>query len=231
MSLALPLAAIAALIGDPGRANMLAALLDGRALTASELAWIAGVSAATASGHLSKLVEGGLLRVAKQGRHRYYRIAAPEVARMLEGMMVVAAGTVASEPVRRATPRISEALRVARTCYDHLAGRLGVGLADALVARGAIVLDEEAGEVTKTGREWLADFGLATERVGRTRRLFCRPCLDWSERRPHLAGVLGAALCQRCEDLGWIRRERDSRAVTITTAGRRGFADAFGLDP
>jgi DNA-binding transcriptional ArsR family regulator len=221
------LAETAALVGDPARANMLAALMDGRALTATELAYVAGVTAATASGHLAKLVDGRLLAVAKQGRHRYFRLAAPAVARMVEGLMVVSAGR--PETTRRASPRISPALREARTCYDHLAGRLGVGLADALVARGLVVLGEEAGEATEAGRAWLMDFGVPRETTGRTRRLFCRPCLDWSERRPHLAGTLGAALCARCADLGWIRRERDSRAVTITAAGRQGFAQALGL--
>ena len=208
---------------------MLAALLDGRALTASELAWTAGVAPATASGHLARLVGGGLLAVTQQGRHRYFRLASADVARMLEGMMVVANHGGSAGSPRRATPRIAPALREARTCYDHLAGRLGVGIADALVARGVVMLGDEAGEVTEDGRAWLAAFGIAPDPAARTRRLLCRPCLDWSERRPHLAGVLGAALCRRCVDLGWIRRERDSRAVTITTDGRRGFAESFGL--
>lgn len=135
----------------------------------------------------------------------------------------------AAGPTRRATPRIDPALREARTCYDHLAGRLGVGIADALVARGAVVLGDEAGEVTEAGRALLAGFGVATESRTRRRRLLCRPCLDWSERRPHLAGVLGAALCRRCEELGWVRRQRDSRAVTVTAEGRRGLAETFGV--
>lgn len=229
MLLGLPLSEIGALVGDPGRANMLSALLDGRALTATELAWTAGIAPATASEHLGKLVAGGLLTVARQGRHRYFRLASSEVAAMLEGMMVVANGAEASAPRRRATPRIDPALRQARTCYDHLAGRLGVALSDALVANGSVVLGDEAGEVTETGRAFLARFGIAPEAPGPTRRLFCRPCLDWSERRPHLAGVLGAALCRRCGELGWIRRGRDSRAVAITAEGRRGFAETFRL--
>jgi len=229
MSSGLPLSEVAALVGDPSRANILEALQDGRALTATELAYLAGVSAATASEHLSKLVGGGLLAVRRQGRHRYYRLGSPEIGRMLESMMVVAAGRAASETQRRATPRISPALREARTCYDHLAGRLGVGLADALIVRGIVVLGEEAGEVTDSGRAWLAEFGVPIERIGKTQRLFCRPCLDWSERRPHLAGILGAGLCRRCEDIGWILRGHQTRAVTITADGRRGFAEAFGL--
>jgi hypothetical protein len=143
--------------------------------------------------------------------------------------MVVANGADAAEPRRRATPRIDPSLRRARTCYDHLAGQLGVGIADRMVAQGIVVLGDEAGELTGSGRAWLEGFGITAEPIGRTRRLFCRPCLDWSERRPHLAGRLGAALCQRCGELGWIERKRDSRAVTITPTGLRGFAEVFGL--
>ncbi|QGY04924.1 helix-turn-helix transcriptional regulator [Methylobacterium mesophilicum SR1.6/6] len=227
MTTAARLSGTAALIGDPARANILMALLDGRALTATELAHAAGVSAQTASGHLSKLVDGRLLGVARQGRHRYFRLAAPEVARMLEGIMVVADEPGPDAP--RATPRIDPALRRARTCYDHLAGRLGVEIADALVARGLIVLGDEAGAATEAGQAWLAAFGVPIEPAGRTRRVFCRPCLDWSERRPHLAGRLGAALCRRCEELGWITRARDGRAVGVTEAGRRGFERQFGV--
>ncbi|WP_244625620.1 ArsR/SmtB family transcription factor [Methylobacterium mesophilicum] len=157
---------------------------------------------ATASEHLTKLVTGGLLSVSRQGRHRYFRLASVEIARMLEAMMVIANRGEPKEPPRRATPRVDPVLREARTCYDHLAGRLGVGIADAMVSRGLILLGEEAGEVTASGRAWLAEFGVAVEPTGRTRRLLCRPCLDWSERRPHLAGRLGAALCARCEELG-----------------------------
>ena len=229
MSAGLPISEIGALVGDPGRANMLSALLDGRALTASELAWSAGVAAATASEHLAKLVAAGLLDVTRQGRHRYFRLASPEIARMLESMMVVANGANPAEPRRRATPRIDPSLRRARTCYDHLAGQLGVGIADRLVAQGILVLGDEAGELTESGRAWLESFGITVEPLGRTRRLFCRPCLDWSERRPHLAGGLGAALCRRCSELGWIERERDSRAVAVTPTGLRGFAEVFGL--
>lgn len=219
----LGLARTAALVGDPARANMLAALLDGRALTASELAGCAGIAPATASGHLAKLVDGRLLGRAHQGRHRYFRLAGPEVARMLEGILVLADG-----PPQRPSPRIGAEMREARTCYDHLAGRLAVALADALIARGAIRLSEEGGAVTPAGAALFARFGTAMPARGR--RPFCRPCLDWSERRPHLAGTLGAALCARCAELGWIDRIRDSRAVRVTDAGRRGFAEWFGVE-
>jgi hypothetical protein len=133
-------------------------------------------------------------------------------------------------PRRRLPSRIEEAMRTARTCYDHLAGRLGVGLADALPARGQIVLGEDGGEVTPAGMRFLADFGVVLPTGTGSRRPFCRPCLDWSERRWHVAGAVGAALCRRCLELGWIERASATRAVSITDAGRRGFAESFGLD-
>ncbi len=195
------MAQIAALIGDPGRSNMRAALLGGEALTATELAAIAGISRPAASEHLAKLIHGHLLSVTRQGRHRYYRLASSEVARMLEVVMAVAAAPAEG---KRATPRIDPALRNARTCYDHLAGRLGVALADALVRRKAIILTPDAGDVTRLGRDLLGALGIPLETQPRSKRLLCRPCLDWSERRPHLGGVLGAALYERISALGWI---------------------------
>jgi len=221
------MAQIAALIGDPGRSNMLAVLLSGEALTATELATIAGVSRPAASEHLAKLIQGHLLSVTSQGRHRYYRLASAEVAGLLEAIMTVASAQDSSRGCR-ATPRIDPALREARTCYDHPAGRLGVALADALAARGAVILTPDAGEVTGIGRELLDSLGISLETAGRTKRLLCRPCLDWSERRLHIAGALGAALNARISALGWIERGK-GRAVTVTSAGRRGLADVFGL--
>ena len=221
------LAEIAALVGDPARANMLSALADGRALTAGELAYAAGVSPQTASGHLAKLSEARLLAVAKQGRHRYYRIATPLVGRMLESIMAVA---VNAPPRYRPAGRFDAALRFARTCYDHFAGQLGVGLADGLCAQGHVVLGEDGGEVTETGVIFLSRFGLDFEELKRRRRVYCRPCLDWTERRPHLAGAVGAALTERCFHLGWVKRKRDSRALTITDHGRDGFREVFGFD-
>jgi DNA-binding transcriptional ArsR family regulator len=223
------MAEVAALVGDPARACILDLLTDGRAFTAGELAFAAGVGAPTASAHLGKLVEARLLTVIKQGRHRYYRLASPLVGRMLEGIMAVAA----IETPQRHRPRSprDEAMSLARTCYDHLAGRLGVALADSLIAHGRVILGDDGGEVTDSGkvflREWGVDFADARRR---RQRVFCRPCLDWTERRPHLAGTVGAMLAVRCFDLGWIERLRDSRAVAITARGRGGFADAFGLD-
>ncbi len=216
------IAATAALLGDPARANILAALMDGRALTAKELAYAAHVTPQTASGHLAKLSDGGLLAVEKQGRHRYYRLASPLVGQMLEGVMAVAG----PEPPRSSTWRGGEALRMARTCYDHLAGRLGVALADALLARGHVALGSDGGEVTEAGQSFLNAFG-ASPAPGR--RVFCRPCLDWSERRPHLAGRLGAALASRCFELGWVAQQRDTRALVIPEIGWRGFRETFGI--
>jgi DNA-binding transcriptional ArsR family regulator len=223
------MAEVAALVGDAARANMLDTLMDGRAFTATELAFVARVGAPTASAHLAKLVEARLLSVVKQGRHRYYRLASPLVGRMLEGIMAVAA--IETPPRHRPrTPR-DEALLLARTCYDHLAGRLGVAIADSLVAHSRLILNDDAGEVTQRGVAFLRGFGLDLAAVPRRNpRMFCRPCLDWTERRPHLAGALGALVTRRCFDLGWIERRRDSRAVTITARGRDGLRDAFGVD-
>lgn len=220
------LAEVAALVGDPARANMLMALLDGRALTATELAFFAHVTPQTASGHLAKLVDGRLLTVAKQGRHRYFRLASPLVGRMLESINAMA--SLEGPPRRRPHSPAEDGLRRARFCYDHLAGRLGVALADALVARGHVELGDDGGAVTPTGAEFLARFGL--DLAAATRRAFCRPCLDWSERRPHIAGAVGAGLAARCLALGWIQRQRDTRAVGITAKGRAGLRATFGID-
>jgi len=224
-------AEIAALSGDPARANMLHALMDGRALTATELARVAGVTPQTASGHLGRMTAIGLLSVEKQGRHRYHRLATPSVARMLESIMQVAAEL---EPDRRRLtvgPR-DAAMRKARTCYDHLAGRLGVALADALVAQGHAELGNEAGMLTESGLAFLGGVGIdlaaLQARSGRrSGRVLCRPCLDWSERRPHLAGAVGAALCAHSLDNGWIRRLDGTRAVAITPKGQQVYWEAF----
>jgi DNA-binding transcriptional ArsR family regulator len=220
------LAEIAALVGDPARANILTALLDGRALTASELAYFAGVSPQTTSGHLAKLTQSRMLALQKQGRHRYYRLATPQVGRMIESIMEVA---VAAPARYRPLSKVDTALRAARTCYDHFAGRLGVGLADALCRRGHIVLADEGGEVTEAGMAFLSRFGLDLEEARRRRRAYCRPCLDWTERRPHLGGAVGAALATRCFALHWVERQRDSRALAVTAAGRRGLAEIFDV--
>ena len=220
------LAEIASLVGDPARANILSVLMDGRAHTASELAYLAHVAAPTASGHLAKLREARLIALARQGRHHYYRLASQEVARMIEAIGAVAA---AAPPRRITLSRHAAAVREARTCYDHLAGRVAVAMADGLVAQGAIVLGEDGGEVTDAGADFFARFGVDLTAARTRRRAFCRPCLDWTERRPHIGGAVGAALAQRCLDLRWVARVRDHRALTITPAGRRGFQEFFAL--
>jgi DNA-binding transcriptional ArsR family regulator len=222
------MAEVAALVGDPARANILDTLIDGRALTATELAFVARVSPSTASAHLAKLTEARLLSVVRQGRHRYYRLASPLVGRMLEGIMAVAA--IEGPPRYRPRSARDEAMRLARSCYDHLAGCLGVAIADALAARGHIVLDDEGGEVTEAGAAFLDDLGIALADARKTRRPFCKPCLDWSERRPHIAGVLGAALLTRALELGWVARVRDTRAIAITPRGRAVYEASFGID-
>jgi DNA-binding transcriptional ArsR family regulator len=221
------IAEIAALLGDPARANMLSALMHGGALNAGDLAFAAHVTAQTASAHLAKLVEAQLLAGEKRGRHRFFRLASPEVARMLEEIMAV---SVKRTPRYRPAWMRDEALRSARTCYDHLAGRLGVALADSLVALQHVMLDEDGGAVTEAGASFFDDLGLDLACAHGKRRRFCRPCVDWSEQRPHLGGALGAALAQRCFMLGWIERVKNSRAVAITSPGRAGLRAHFGIE-
>ena len=220
------LAEVAALAGDPARANILLALLDGRARTSTELSFFAGVSPQTTSGHLAKLAETRLLLLHRQGRHRYYRLASPLVGRMLEALAAVASD---APPRYRRPSKMDDALRTARTCYDHIAGQLGVAITDVLVERGHVVLADEGGAVTPSGQDFFASLGLDLAAGGR--RVFCRPCLDWSERRPHLAGALGAALCGHCLAAGWTERTRDSRALAITRKGEAAFAELFGIEP
>jgi DNA-binding transcriptional ArsR family regulator len=226
MSAAPQIAEVAALVGDPARANILCALLGGRAITAAELACAAHVSPQTASEHLGRLLSGQLLVVAKQGRHRYYRLAGPHVGQMLESIMNVAlAGPSRFQP----RSKVDDALRHARTCYDHFAGVLGVGIADRLIERAFVVLGDEAGEVTEAGAGFLAELGVDLTAAHTKRRIFCRPCLDWTERRPHIGGAVGAAIAIRCVELKWVERVRGSRALTVTAAGRRGLMSFFGL--
>ena len=222
------IATIAALIGDPARANILSALMGGQALTAGELCWHAGVGAPTTSGHLAKLTEAGLLAVERQGRHRYYRLASPVIAQAMESLMAVA---TAGPPRHRPPGPKDEALRAARTCYDHLAGRLGTALADRLSDLRLVIIGDGGALVTDDGRDFLAGLGLTFPEAGGNHRPLCRTCLDWSERRPHLAGQLGAALLTCSLERSWIARMPGSRAVTITDAGSKGFAMVFGITP
>jgi DNA-binding transcriptional ArsR family regulator len=224
-------AEVASLAGDPARAAMLHALMDGRALTASELARAANITPQTASGHLTRLAGAGLLQVEQQGRHRYHRLATPAVAQMMESIMQVASGmdTLRAPPVTG--PR-DAALRAARTCYDHLAGRLGVALADALVNGGHVELAQDAGLVTDSGIALFTQLGIDATSLNTGRgntRVLCRPCLDWSERRPHLAGAIGAALCARSFEAAWIRRIAGTRAVEVTPKGWQLFRGTVGM--
>jgi len=234
------IASVAALMGEPARAAVLTALADGRALAASTLAAEAGVAPSTVSGHLSRLVDGGLVRVEPSGRNRYFRLTGPEVADAVEALARLAP----TRPVRslRAGTH-AEAIRAARTCYDHLAGRLGVALLDALVAEGVLRVESQPGadadpvlgagrakhyQLTDHGRERLADLGVVLDRPNR--RPLLRYCLDWSEQRPHLGGALGAALLDQFVSLGWVLRG-ERRVVRLTEPGRKGLGSQLGLDP
>lgn len=227
------IAEVAAVIGEPARAAMLTTLMDGRALTAAELASVAGITAQTASTHLARLLAADLISVERQGRHRYHRLKSPTVATMLEGLMQHASAKDWPRRAPRTGPR-DEALRHARACYDHLAGRLGVAIADALVTKGHIEVQDEAGLITDTGARFFARNGIALPDPTKGRlvgRPLCRMCLDWSERRPHLAGRLGAAICRHGFDNGWLRRIDGSRAVAITRKGEAAFDKIFNVKP
>jgi DNA-binding transcriptional ArsR family regulator len=221
------IAEIAALVGDPARATMVSALVDGRALTASELASAARITPQTASTHLAKLTAAGVLSVVRNGRHRYFRLASPTVAYMIDGIVAVA---LEKRPRYRPLSRQARALSAARMCYDHLAGRLSVDLTDSFVAREYIVLDDEVAEITTAGIRFLTEFEIELPAPRSTGRHFCRLCLDWTERRPHIAGAVGVAITRRRFDLGWIERMKRSQAVVVTPLGRRGFRKTFGID-
>lgn len=223
-----------ALIGEPARTAMLVTLMDGRALTAGELARAAGVTPATASGHLARLVEGGLLALEGQGRHRYFRLASPSVACMIESMMSVAGlvdGARRPRPIRSGPA--DQAMRRARQCYDHLAGELAVQLADFLVRSGYLEWNADAGLMTSAGIAFLQQIGLDANQEavgqGRSGRAFCRPCLDWSERRPHVAGAVGRSFFLLFLERDWIRRTPASRALAITAMGATALQRHFEI--
>lgn len=222
------IATVASLMADPARSAMLTALLDGRALPAGELAYASGVTPQTASSHLAKLLAGGLLAVETEGRHRYYRLASPQVAEAMEGL----ASIHPAGPVRRkALSREAKELRFARSCYDHLAGRIGVALATALEARELIVrAPEKQFEVTPAGAEWFAGIGLDVCGVTPTRRGLARQCLDWTERSHHLAGPLGVQLLATLSGHGWLRRHKGSRAVQVTPVGEAELKRRLDID-
>jgi DNA-binding transcriptional ArsR family regulator len=240
------LASVGALIGEPARAKVLMALADGRELPASVLASEAGVAASTASAHLTKLVEGGLVVVEPRGRHRYFRLAGPEVGRAIEALAAIAPPT-RIRSLKDGTR--AQAVRNARTCYDHLAGKLGVGLMGALLDQGILTGGDgrydhttAAGDrpsafghdvdyrLSDRGAHVLQDLGVDLEQAFKGRRPPIRYCVDWSEQDHHLSGGLGAALAQRLKELAWIRPLPGSRAVKITDEGRRGLQDRFGLE-
>lgn len=223
------LAALAGLIGDPTRAAMLTALISGRALTASELAAEAHVSAATASAHLAKLEAGGLVSRRRRGRLRYAALADEAVGAVLVAMNDLAArmagGADGAEPVRRPEPELTRA----RVCYNHMAGELGVELLEALVASGRLARSDGRLSLTQKGRRFLVDFGIDLDAVDRRRGPICRSCLDWSEQRDHLAGPLGAALLQRVLALGWAQRVEASRSLDFTDAGEAALRAHFAI--
>jgi DNA-binding transcriptional ArsR family regulator len=221
-------AGIAGLLADQARVAMLDALLDGRALSAGELARRARVTAPTASAHLRRLLDGGLLGVQAQGRHRYYRLAGPAVAEAMEALSVIAP----ARPVRSLRQsQQAQALRFARTCHDHLAGAVGVAVADALVRVGALrPVGDRDYDLTARGTELLGGLGVDVAGVRRQRRAFARRCLDWTERSPHLSGALGAALLVCLLDLDWLVGGRVPRGLVLTDAGRHGLLRAFGCD-
>ncbi len=219
------IAHIAALIGEPARANMLTALMSGKALTVSELAKEADVTIQTASSHLSKLDQSGLLHPRKQGRHKYFALANDEVAHVLEGLMGLAAR--AGHLRRRTGPKDTE-LRQARICYNHLAGDMGTRMFDSLIARGQLRLDGEALALTAAGAAFVTDFGIDLDTLRKGRSALCRECLDWSERRSHLAGSLGRAFLSRFEALSWAKRDQKTRVISFSRTGTKEFERLFG---
>lgn len=221
------LAALAAMFADETRATFLLALLDGRAWTAGELAGHAQVAPSTASEHLGKLVAGGLLAEERQGRHRYVRLADPRVAQLVEDLAAQIAPDTTRRPRTLREAGTGSAMARARTCYDHLAGRLGITLTDALTHRG--LLRQDTGfALTDAGLRWFDEAGIGLDRTGR--RPLTRACLDWTERRPHLAGTAGAALCRHALDARWCVRIGSERAVKVTPDGERAFAELLGIE-
>ncbi|KUJ69684.1 ArsR family transcriptional regulator [Streptomyces albus subsp. albus] len=220
------LARLAALLADETRASFCLALLDGRAWTAGELARHAGVAASTASEHLSRLVDGGLLAQERQGRHRYVRLAGPQIAQLIEDL----AAHCAPGPPPRSLRAVGagRAMARARTCYDHLAGQLGTAITDAMLHRG--LLSQDTGfALTDAGLDWFGALGVELRTEGRGRRPLVRSCLDWTERRPHLAGQAGAALCRHALERGWCERIGSQRALRVSQEGERALADLLGV--
>lgn len=220
-------AIIAALVSEASRAAILTVLLDGRFHSASELAQMARIKAQTASFHLAKLVDANVVAVQKQGRHRYFAIRDQEVARVMESLLSIAP-QVTVKSLRQSSQ--DQAMRYARTCYDHLAGNVGVQLTNALLRNNILLEEEDRYTVTERGERFFADFGVDLKQAATKRRLFSHQCLDWSERRHHLAGALGNALLERVLELDWVRRLPGTRAVQVTNEGKAGFEKVFSLE-
>ncbi|ADO54521.1 ArsR/SmtB family transcription factor [Paenibacillus polymyxa] len=220
-------AMIASLVSEPSRAAILTALLDGRFHTASELAHMAGIKPQTASFHLAKMTEAQVVTVEKQGRHRYYGIQDPEVAQVMESLLSIAP-PVPIKSFKQASE--NEAIRLARTCYDHVAGHLGVQIMSFFIQRGILSEDQDGLHITQQGEIFFADFQIDLKNTRQKRRSFSHKCLDWSERRHHLAGALGSALLDRLFELHWVEHLPTTRAIRITAEGKRGFKEVFSIE-
>ena len=217
---------VAGLLADPSRATILISLLDGRPQTATELANHAKITPQTASAHLSKLVSGNLISKEVQGRYRYFQLTDPNVASAIESLITIS-GPSDIRSLRDSNE--DQALRKARTCYDHLAGKLGTSLAHSLESQGYIVEYDDNYTLTDSGRQFLTQFGIDVTKAERRRRKFIHSCMDWSERKPHIGGALGAALLDRVTELGWIEKGTTHRTIRVTAAGEQGFCDHFGM--
>ncbi|MDN4080392.1 winged helix-turn-helix domain-containing protein [Paenibacillus polymyxa] len=220
-------AMIASLVSEPSRAAILTALLDGRFHTASELAHMAGIKPQTASFHLAKMTEAQVITVEKQGRHRYYGIQDPEVAKVMESLLSIAP-PVPIKSFKQASE--NEAIRLARTCYDHVAGHLGVQIMSFFMQKGILSEDQDGLHITQQGEIFFADFQINLKNTRQKRRSFSHKCLDWSERRHHLAGALGSALLDRLFELHWVEHLPTTRAIRITAEGKRGFKEVFSIE-
>ena len=216
---------IASLIGDPTRATIMWALLDGKAFTATELSISANTSPQNISMHLSKLLQADLLRVENQGRHRYYRFARKEIAYAIEAMANLIPAPLATKQANEEMP----AIKYCRTCYDHLAGKIGVAITSSLVKQKIIVDQDDVFSVSSKGEKWLANFGISIDELKEQRRSFIRPCLDWSERKHHIGGSLGASILNKMLENDWMRRIKNSRAIVITASGRKKLSEYFKI--
>jgi DNA-binding transcriptional ArsR family regulator len=220
------LAALAGAIADPARSRMLCSLLDGHARTATELATVADIGASTASGHFTRLLDQRLVELHVQGRHRYYRLASPQVAQALESLL-----QLAGAPAAAFQPSTPSVLRHARTCYDHCAGEVAVQVHDALLHANWIEAEGRDYRVTEAGSDALERLGIDIDAVNRQRRRLAYPCMDWSERTPHIGGALGAALLELMLKRGWVTRHLDSRALSVTPKGLSSLSRSFGMAP